>query len=141
MGSRISRFKSPRVFPARRTSHEDGLSGSFVDNLRFSFMRSHLLPTFIYLVLISLTSSEHISKSKEKKLSQGPPVKKDVRDYTDADLERLYEQWEENDEEELADDEKPPHLRQQQGIDVEELKRKVSSDCWCNYSLLSVFEP
>ena len=51
--------------------------------------------------------------------------KKDIRDYTDADMERLYEQWEENDEEELPDDEKPEHLRPKPGIDVEELKKMV----------------
>ena len=36
--------------------------------------------------------------------------KKDIRDYTDADFEKLYDQWEE-DEEELPEDEKPDHLK------------------------------
>lgn len=53
-----------------------------------------------------------------KKSSEKPEwAKKDVRDYNDADLERLYEQWEE-DEEELPEDEKPEHLRKPPKIDL-----------------------
>ncbi|KAI5644296.1 chaperone for wingless signaling and trafficking of LDL receptor domain-containing protein [Phthorimaea operculella] len=37
-------------------------------------------------------------------------AKKDIRDYSDADLERLYDQWEE-DEEPLPEDELPDHLK------------------------------
>lgn len=39
-------------------------------------------------------------------------TKKDIRDYTDADMERLLDQWDE-DEEPLPDDELPEHLRPQ----------------------------
>ncbi|XP_018024403.2 LDLR chaperone boca, partial [Hyalella azteca] len=39
-------------------------------------------------------------------------AKKDIRDYNDADLERLLDQWEE-DEEPLEPDELPEHLRPQ----------------------------
>ncbi|CAL4135120.1 unnamed protein product, partial [Meganyctiphanes norvegica] len=39
-------------------------------------------------------------------------AKKDIRDYSDADLERLLDQWDE-DEEPLPEDELPEHLRPQ----------------------------
>ncbi|KAF5300503.1 hypothetical protein FQA39_LY02302, partial [Lamprigera yunnana] len=47
-------------------------------------------------------------------------AKKDIRDYSDADLERLLDQWEE-DEEPLEDDELPEHLRPQPKIDLNNL--------------------
>lgn len=47
-------------------------------------------------------------------------AKKDVRDYSEADMERLLDQWEE-DEEPLEDDELPEHLRPQQQIDLSQL--------------------
>ncbi|KAJ6641148.1 LDLR chaperone boca [Pseudolycoriella hygida] len=43
-------------------------------------------------------------------------AKKDIRDYNDADLERLLDQWEE-DEEPLEPDELPEHLRPSPQID------------------------
>lgn len=52
--------------------------------------------------------------------------KKSLADYTEKDLEDLYEQWEENDEEELPDDEKPPHLRPKPDIDFDKLKSVVN---------------
>ena len=52
--------------------------------------------------------------------------KKDIRDFTDADLERLYEEWEENDDEPLPDDEKPEHLRPKSQISLDDLKKQVS---------------
>ena len=56
---------------------------------------------FVLILIANLPSS--LQKGKEEK-------KKDIRDYSDADFERLYEQWEE-DEEELPEDEKPEHLK------------------------------
>ena len=44
-------------------------------------------------------------------------AKKDIRDYSDADLERLLDQWEE-DEEPLPPDELPEHLRPQPQMDL-----------------------
>uniref|UniRef100_A0A915EJQ4 Uncharacterized protein n=1 Tax=Ditylenchus dipsaci TaxID=166011 RepID=A0A915EJQ4_9BILA len=46
---------------------------------------------------------------------------------TDADLEKLYEEWEANDDEELPDDEKPDHLKPRPNIDFEHLKH-MSND-------------
>lgn len=47
-------------------------------------------------------------------------AKKDVRDYTEADLERLLDQWEE-DEEPLEEDELPEHLRPSPQLDLSKL--------------------
>lgn len=44
-------------------------------------------------------------------------AKKDIRDYSDADLERLYDQWEE-DEEPLPEDEQPEHMRKPPPLDM-----------------------
>ena len=64
---------------------------------------SHSLSLVSLLILIFRLSPSHQKDNKAGK-------KKDVRDYTDADFERLYDQWEE-DEEELPEDEKPDHLK------------------------------
>ncbi|TMS32198.1 hypothetical protein L596_000073 [Steinernema carpocapsae] len=57
----------------------------------------------------------------------GEKKKKEIRDFTDADLERLYAEWEENDEDELPDDEKPEHLRPKQHPSFEELQQQAKS--------------
>jgi hypothetical protein len=51
--------------------------------------------------------------------------KKDIRDFSDADIERLYEEWEENDEDIIPEDEKPDHEKPKPEINIEELKQKV----------------
>ncbi|XP_078672530.1 LDLR chaperone boca-like [Branchiostoma floridae x Branchiostoma belcheri] len=56
----------------------------------------------------------------KKDIPEDKTIKKDLRDYTDADLERLYEQWEE-DEEPLEEDELPEHLRPAPKIDLSNL--------------------
>ncbi|XP_014680686.1 PREDICTED: LDLR chaperone MESD-like [Priapulus caudatus] len=43
---------------------------------------------------------------------------KDVRDYSDADVERLLEQWEDNDEDELEPDELPEWKRPEPAVDL-----------------------
>ncbi|XP_053609929.1 LDLR chaperone boca [Plodia interpunctella] len=47
-------------------------------------------------------------------------AKKDIRDYSDADLERLFDQWEE-DEEPLPDDELPEHMRKPPTLDLKNM--------------------
>ncbi|VVC89316.1 LDLR chaperone boca [Leptidea sinapis] len=47
-------------------------------------------------------------------------AKKDIRDFSDADMQRLYDQWEE-DEEELPEDELPEHLRKRPSLDLTKL--------------------
>ncbi|KAJ8953011.1 hypothetical protein NQ318_015373 [Aromia moschata] len=57
----------------------------------------------------------------QKKYKDKPDwAKKDIRDFTDADMERLFDQWEE-DEEPLEDDELPEHLRPMPPLNLNEL--------------------
>lgn len=59
-----------------------------------------------------------ICRAKKSKEGEKPDwAKKDVRDFNDADLERLYEQWEEDDEP-LEPDELPEYMRPAPKIDM-----------------------
>ncbi|KAG8224420.1 hypothetical protein J437_LFUL001370 [Ladona fulva] len=69
------------------------------------------------LTFLLFTSVSFAKKTKEKPAW----AKKDIRDYSDADMERLLEQWDEDDEP-LEDDELPEHLRPQPKIDLSKLK-------------------
>jgi len=59
---------------------------------------------------------EYLEAKKSKDEEKPAWAKKDIRDYTDADLERLLDQWDE-DEEPLPDDELPEHLRTPPPVD------------------------
>lgn len=61
---------------------------------------------YCYLFVLSLTIGVCITDSKKKE-EKPDWAKKDIRDFNDADLERLLEQWEENDDEPLPPDELP----------------------------------
>lgn len=74
-------------------------------------MSDHLRVLF-WLSLLCLVASK--KRSDESRPSW---AKKDIRDFSDADIERLYDQWEE-DEEPLEDDELPEHLRKGANIDL-----------------------
>ncbi|PIK62160.1 putative LDLR chaperone boca-like isoform X1 [Apostichopus japonicus] len=50
--------------------------------------------------------------------------KKDIRDYNDADMERLYQQWEENDDEEPDPDDLSPYDKPKPKIDLSKLNTK-----------------
>ena len=47
-------------------------------------------------------------------------AKKDIRDFSDADMERLFDQWEEK-EEELPPEERPEHMRPQKEFDMNQM--------------------
>ncbi|XP_077997007.1 LDLR chaperone boca-like [Glandiceps talaboti] len=49
--------------------------------------------------------------------------KKDVRDYSEADIQRLFDQWEENEDEQDPDD-LPEHLRPKEPLDLSKLDAK-----------------
>ncbi|KAF5289225.1 hypothetical protein FQR65_LT00113 [Abscondita terminalis] len=71
----------------------------------------------VYLLIFFLT----LVYCKKFKEGEKPDwAKKDIRDYSDADLERLLDQWEE-DEDPLEPDELPEHLRPQPQIDISKL--------------------
>ncbi|CAH1100401.1 unnamed protein product [Psylliodes chrysocephalus] len=67
------------------------------------------MSNILILFIIVLASPQILSKKFQD--DQKPEwAKKDIRDYNEADLERLLDQWEE-DEEPLEPDELPEHLR------------------------------
>lgn len=74
------------------------------------------------LILVILVISCCLAVQAKKSDPKNKPewAKKDVRDYTEADMERLLDQWEE-DEEPLEDDELPEHLRPQPQIDISQM--------------------
>lgn len=73
------------------------------------------------LVLLALAVCCRVVEAKKSDPENKPEwAKKDIRDYTEADLERLLDQWEE-DEEPLEPDELPEHLRPQPQIDFSKM--------------------
>ncbi|GAB6032054.1 mesoderm development candidate 2 [Chamberlinius hualienensis] len=75
--------------------------------------------TCFKLLVISLIFA-NISCKKFKDEEKPVWAKKDIRDYSEADLERLLDQWEE-DEEPLPEDELPEYLRKPAQIDMSKL--------------------
>ncbi|EEZ98006.1 LDLR chaperone boca [Tribolium castaneum] len=74
-----------------------------------------IIIVFFSLVLVN------VSIAKKFKENEKPEwAKKDIRDYTEADMERLLEQWEEDDEP-LEEDELPEHLRPLPKLDMSQL--------------------
>ncbi|KAH8307735.1 hypothetical protein KR044_011748 [Drosophila immigrans] len=83
------------------------------------------MKTTYLLLLLALVP---IVLSKKFKSDEKPDwAKKDIRDYSEADLERLLDQWEE-DEEPLEADELPEHLRPQPKLDFSNLDSKNPED-------------
>ncbi|XP_076249429.1 LDLR chaperone boca-like isoform X1 [Calliopsis andreniformis] len=66
-------------------------------------------------LLFYIEASNNVKSEKRKSWKD-----KDIRDMTDADLEHLLDQWEENDEP-LEPDELPEHLRPSPKIDISQL--------------------
>lgn len=50
--------------------------------------------------------------------------KKSLVDYTDAEIERIYDEWEENDDVKIPDDEKPDYMKEPPKINLEDFKGK-----------------
>ncbi|CAH0691814.1 unnamed protein product [Spodoptera exigua] len=72
-------------------------------------------------ILLVFSICFSISLAKKAKDEEKPDwAKKDIRDFSDADMERLFDQWEE-DEEPLPEDEKPEYLRKPPSIDFTKL--------------------
>ncbi|KAL6736922.1 hypothetical protein Aduo_007222 [Ancylostoma duodenale] len=84
----------------------------------------------IVLVLAAVVPSSPSQEPAKEARSSGPKTpkkKKDITSYSDADLERLYEQWEENDDEKLDDDELPEHKRSPNTMDLDSIKAKAKN--------------
>ncbi|XP_016940587.3 LDLR chaperone boca [Drosophila suzukii] len=79
------------------------------------------MQTRLILVLLALAPLVLAKKFKEEEKPAW--AKKDIRDYSEADLERLLDQWEEDDEP-LEADELPEHLRPQPKLDLSNLDSK-----------------
>ncbi|KAF7490870.1 LDLR chaperone boca [Sarcoptes scabiei] len=77
--------------------------------LSFYFTSISLIITFVIIAIVV----ENVQSQKDWK-------QKDIRDYNEADMERLYEQWE-KDEEPLDDDELPEYLRKSPPIDMSKM--------------------
>ncbi|KOC68414.1 LDLR chaperone boca [Habropoda laboriosa] len=77
-------------------------------------MRKEIIVCIIFLLLY-VDASNDVNSGKKKSWRD-----KDIRDMTDADLEHLLDQWEENDEP-LEPDELPEHLRPSPQIDMSKL--------------------
>ncbi|KAL2729396.1 LDLR chaperone boca [Vespula squamosa] len=67
------------------------------------------------LAILAISSTNDSNENKKKSWRD-----KDIRDMTDADLEHLLDQWEEN-EEPLPPDELPEHLRPSPKIDLSQI--------------------
>ncbi|KAK9504085.1 hypothetical protein O3M35_010507 [Rhynocoris fuscipes] len=78
-------------------------------------MDSTIKLSFFLILFFTYTCNAKRSKDKPDW------AKKDITDFTDADMERLLDQWEE-DEEPLEPDELPEHLRPQPQIDLSKIK-------------------
>ncbi|XP_055836553.1 LDLR chaperone boca [Episyrphus balteatus] len=73
----------------------------------------------IIIILLLITVPAILAKKSDEN-SKPEWAKKDIRDFNDADMERLLEQWEEDDDP-LEPDELPEHLRPQPKIDLSKL--------------------
>lgn len=79
----------------------------------------------VFLLLFLLINVCFIYSKKAKEKPEW--AKKDIRDYNDADMERLLDQWEE-DEEPLEPDELPEHLRPMPNIDLTKINQENPED-------------
>lgn len=73
---------------------------------------------FLLLIFIVACSATQNKKNDDKKSDDSEKwKKKDIRDYNDADIERLYEQWEDSDDDDLEEDELPEWKREAPKVD------------------------
>ncbi|CAH2232852.1 LDLR chaperone boca [Pararge aegeria] len=72
----------------------------------------------LYFIILLCVSGSFGKKPKDEEKPAW--AKKDIRDFSDADMERLFDQWEE-DEEPLPEDEQPEHMRKPPSVDFSKL--------------------
>jgi len=82
-------------------------------------MKPRIIVLSLFVLFVTMVTTSAAEQPKKKKSWRD----KDIRDMTDADLEHLLDQWEENDEP-LEDDELPSYLRRNPKIDVSKLDIK-----------------
>jgi len=77
---------------------------------------------FFYIAICIICLCHSKSKDESKSDNDGEKwKKKDIRDYSEADMERLLEQWEDNDEDELEPDELPEWKKEPPKVDMSKL--------------------
>lgn len=82
----------------------------------------HFCAFFAIVCLSTLFNICNCKGDKKEKINDNNRIKKkDIRDYTDADMERLFDQWEEADEDELEEDELPEWKREPPKVDISKL--------------------
>ena len=95
--------------------------------MRISVLGPLLLLTTSLIVVVATFKSVYANSADDQKVSQGqqaqqePPKRKLPKDplyITDVDLENLYDQWEESDDEKLPPDELPAHKRPPPAINM-----------------------
>lgn len=74
----------------------------------------------VFCILVIFSCCVVVSAKKSDPKSKPEWAKKDIRDFSDADMERLLDQWDE-DEEPLEADELPEHLRPSPQIDLSQM--------------------
>ncbi|KAL8563907.1 hypothetical protein ACOMHN_049563 [Nucella lapillus] len=78
--------------------------------------------TCLLFVCLLLPLSASAGKKEDKEGGEANKwKKKDVRDYTDADVERLYDQWEDTDNDELEPDEQPEWKQEPPQMDMSKM--------------------
>ena len=75
-----------------------------------------LLWLILVIFVLGVTNGKKFTKENKPKWA-----KKAITDFDDADLERLYDQWEEDEEDPLEPDERPEHLRPSPKIDLSQM--------------------
>lgn len=92
---------------------------SYFENLES--VKDENMDKSVILAIVLLINMCHVYCKKPKEKPEW--AKKDIRDYSDADMERLLDQWEE-DEEPLESDELPEHLRPMPSLDLSKVNQE-----------------
>ncbi|XP_033725677.1 LDLR chaperone boca-like [Pecten maximus] len=82
-----------------------------------------LRKVFILLFLVNyvVLASNDKKEKKEDNIAGEKWKKKKIQDYSEADMERLFDQWEDNDEDELEEDELPEWKREPPKVDLSQM--------------------
>ncbi|KAL4216470.1 Mesoderm development candidate 2 [Mactra antiquata] len=75
----------------------------------------------LYIIVFFLLLCSVCSKEDKEKDVKDAWKKKDIRDYSEADMERLFDQWEDADDDELDEDELPEWKREPPKLDIKSL--------------------
>ncbi|XP_069102258.1 LDLR chaperone boca-like [Argopecten irradians] len=80
----------------------------------------YVLILFLIVNCVVLAKKDEKDK-KEDNVAGEKWKKKKIQDYSEADMERLFDQWEDNDEDELEEDELPEWKREPPKVDLSQM--------------------